>query len=283
MEYTLLDSDEKIERACVLWDNIDRLAVDFECEFNLHVYGEHLCIIQIYDGDSFYIIDARSKDVTPNGLERFFSLRARKIWFDCQSDHALVYKNYNLKITNILDLRVLAQALGFQGNLVSLEKEYLGVDININKKKNQQANWLKRPISEENLEYALLDVAYLFRLEDVLMGIIEEKKLTSSVMNRMKHTTIPKEPEPGWKHVGSWRHYNDRQKELVKNIFIARDSIAKRFNVPAARVMDKHMIIDLVMNIPKNDDEIANRLKDENPRFIKFLIPAVQKVFSKAS
>ena len=275
MEYTLLDSDDKIEKQCLLWNNLERLAVDFEGEFNLHVYGEHLCLIQIYDQEKFYIIDVRSKGVTPKGLELFFSSKVRKLWFDCQSDQALVYKNYGLKIENIYDLRVLALSLGFQGNLISLEKEYLGVEIKINKKKNQQANWLKRPIEEENLEYALLDVAYLIELEEVLKKEIEAKKLVKTVEKQMNHATAIKEIEPGWKRVGSWRHYNEKQKLIVKNVFIARDRIAKRFNVPPARVMSKQSIVAFVNNPPKTDEDIRRRLSKENPRFVNVLIPAV--------
>ena len=38
-------------------NNITSIAVDFEGEFNLHIYGEHLCLVQIFDGKDFYLID----------------------------------------------------------------------------------------------------------------------------------------------------------------------------------------------------------------------------------
>ena len=49
-------------------------------------------------------------------------------------------------------MRVPAKILGYNGNLLGLEKEYLGIEVNINKKKNQQANWLKRPIDVDLME-----------------------------------------------------------------------------------------------------------------------------------
>lgn len=278
----MLDSDEKIENQCILWEKKDCLAVDFECEFNLHVYGEHLCLIQVFDGDKFFIIDPRSKDVSVKGLETFFSLDTKKLWFDCQSDSALVYKNYGLKINNIIDLRVYAKALGFQGNLLSLEKEFLGLNILVNKKKNQQANWMKRPIDTENLEYALLDVASLMDLEVVLKAKCKERKLDKNVDSAMKKATSVKEPEPGWKRIGSWRHYNDEQKLIVKHIYISRDKIAKRFNVPASRVLEKQKIIDLAINPPKRDSDIDKRLASVNSRFKSFIVPAVKDALIKA-
>ncbi len=281
MEYTLLDSDEKIEKQISKWADVEELAVDFECEFNLHVYGEHLCLIQIFDKSSFYIIDAVNDKVTEKGLSLFFSLKARKVWFDCQSDQALVYKKYGLKIENIYDIRVLAKALGFQGNLLSLEKEYLGIDIKINKKKNQQANWMKRPLDNESLEYALLDVAYLIDLEKVLLKEVMSKNLVKNVERSMKRATDVKEPEPGWTRIGPWRRYNEKQRRLVKDIYIARDKIAKRFNVPASRVLDKQTMTDLVLNPPSSYEKIKVRLSGQNPRFISFLVPSIAQVMAE--
>ena len=281
-KYILLDSDDKIERQCNIWDNYTKLSVDFEGEFNLHVYGEHLCLVQIYDGKAFYIIDPRSKDVTKTGLERFFSLSAEKLWFDCQSDSALVYKKYGLKIKNIKDLRVYAKTLGFQGNLISLEKEFLGIDVKINKKKNQQANWLRRPIEPENLEYALLDVAYLMELEPVLEEEIDRRKLRKNAEKAMKSATTVKEPEPGWKRIGPWRLYDSYQKILIKHLYISRDAIGKRFNVPASRVLDKESMTRIVMTKNISESDIEMILSKANPRFKSFLSPLVHDSMKKA-
>ena len=282
MEYVLLDSDDKIERQCALWSDINLLSVDFEGEFNLHVYGEHLCLIQIYDGKQFYIIDPRSKEVSKSGLERFFSLDAYKLWFDCQSDSALVYKNYGLKIKNIIDLRVYAKALGFQGNLLALEKEYLGIEVKINKKKNQQANWMKRPLDDENISYALLDVAYLMDLKPVLEKSVEDKKLNKQCQKAMRNATEVKTPEPGWKRVGPWRLYSDSQKVLIKYLFLARDSIARRFNVPASRVLEKERLVDLVMH-HQDGRGVEHVLDNANPRFRSFLILSIPEAYKRAS
>ena len=61
MTYTLLDSDEKIFKFLDSISSLDEIAVDFEGEFNLHIYGEHLCLIQIFDKSNYYIIDPRCK------------------------------------------------------------------------------------------------------------------------------------------------------------------------------------------------------------------------------
>ena len=277
MIYTTLDSDEKIINQCIRWQDTPSLAVDFEGEYNLHIYGEHLCLIQIYDNEGFYIIDPRSRLVTKKGLETFFSLPTEKIWFDIQGDAALIYKVYGLRINNVYDVRVPAKILGYNGNLLGLQKEYLGVEVNINKKKNQQANWLKRPIDVDLMEYALLDVKYLHQLKDVLSSIVAKEGLTKSVDEAMKRAMVVKEPTPGWKNICRWRDLKKWERVYVRNIYIARDKIARSFNVPASRVMNKHHVVSLALNPPETKEELHKRISNEPQRFQRLLEENIQK------
>ena len=68
MKYVSLDSDEKILSFISSLNPSSPIAVDLEGEFNLHIYGEHLCLIQIFDGKDFYIIDPRSKAVSEKAV-----------------------------------------------------------------------------------------------------------------------------------------------------------------------------------------------------------------------
>ncbi len=282
MDYSYIDNDELLLAAAGRFGKLERIAVDFEGEFNLHIYGEHLCLIQVYDGESFYLIDPRSEKVTEKGLSAFFSSPVRKIWFDCQSDAALVSKVYGKKIENIFDIRVLAQTLGYQGNLKGLEETYLGLESGISKKKNQQANWLKRPLPEEQIEYALEDVAHLMELEDILVQLVREKGLEKQAAAAMKKATAVKKPSPPWTRIGAWKRLNPAERIYVKCIFLARDSIARRFNVPAARVMDKHSILALSQDVPRSEEALRKRLSGEPERFIGLLLPSVWKAIGKA-
>ncbi len=277
--YTLLDTDEKIIEAVAKWNGAP-LGVDFEGESNLHVYGEHLALIQIYDNSSFYLIDVRSPSVTPKGLEVFFSSPSEKIWFDIQGDASLVYKKYKLKINNVFDVRVPAMLLGYKGNLLSLEETFLGVKSEVDKKKNQQANWLLRPIESTLIEYALGDVRYLFDLKEAIMSQIEKEHLLDAVEKGEKRVREVKEPKPGWRNIGDWKKMRKEEKERLKALFIVRDNLARRFNVPSSRVMDKHTLLSLALNPPKDKDQLRERIKSEPERFRHLLEEGMWKVLS---
>ena len=269
--YKYITTDEEIRMLIPLLNGKGRIAVDFEGEFNLHIYGEHLCLVQIFDGDSFYIIDPRSDKVTAEGLGLLFQSEAEKIFFASQSDAALIHKCYGMTIRNIYDIRIPALLLGYTGNLLGLEELYLGISSSGGKKRKQTSNWLVRPLSEEQIEYALSDVEHLIELKDILEREIEAKGLQKECSSMMRKASIIKPPVQPWKKVGDWRRMAKEERVYLRYLFIARDSIAERFNVPAVRVMDKHMLLTLSSNPPESSGDLSRILAGAPPRFRKML------------
>ena len=282
-KYEYITSDAGIAELIPVLEARDRIAVDFEGEFNLHIYGEHLCLVQIFDGEDYHIIDPRSSGVSPKGLGMFFQSSVQKIFFDAQSDASLVHKRYGMTIRNIYDIRIPAMLLGYTGNLLGLEELYLGIDNTGGKKKKQTSNWLVRPLGDEQIEYALSDVEHLMELKDILEREIQEKGLEKECEGRMKRALAVKMPVQPWKKVGDWRRMSKAEKVYVRYIFLARDSIAERFNVPAVRVMDKHMILKLASAPPRSQDELSKVLGDAPPRFRKLLQASLWTALSRAA
>ncbi|MCF0237481.1 MAG: hypothetical protein HUK24_02685, partial [Sphaerochaetaceae bacterium] len=227
-------------------------AMDFEEESNLHIYGEHLCIVQLYDKEHYYILDALSLNKTQEGkkaLEDFFLSPMEKIMFACQSDASLVRKTMGIQINNILDVRVYAIALEFMGNLTGLIERNLGIQTEDPKlkKKYQTANWLIRPICEEQIAYALSDVQYLFDLKDSLEKEIKEKLSTGkqkAVYFEMKHCALQKNKErPGWEKICNYKLLSKEEKIFIKHFFLARDTLARKANTPAVNILSKQTIV----------------------------------------
>jgi Ribonuclease D len=283
MNYQLIASDEDLIRESERFETKPFISVDFEGEFNLHVYGEHLCLIQVFDGDNYFVIDPRSGAVTAKGLERFFSSAVEKLWFDCQSDLSLVRKNYGLEIANIYDIRVLAMLTGRMGNLTSLIEEFLHVETKEggSKKKNQQANWMLRPIREELIGYALGDVEYLHLLKPLLLEEVEKAGKSKDISFFMKKAVEKREAKPGWTKLGNWKKMSRSQKLYMKEFYIARDAVARRFNLPAHHVLDKHRMVEAALSTPKTSDEAFRLFGPVSKRFEKPLHDSFEIAFSR--
>ena len=256
LEYTLISTASDLNALVSRWaeQGVTGVAMDFEEESNLHVYGEHLCTIQLFDGACYYILDALALAKTPEGLtsmKAFLEGPMEKIMFACQSDASLARKALDIQLNNIFDVRVIALALGFVGNLNGLIERNLGLSVENPslKKKYQTANWMRRPIPAEQVEYALGDVQYLFDLKASLLAEMETKLTASEkkkVSYEMKTCAEQKNPErPGWEKICNFRMLNAREKIYIKHFFLARDSLARKANVPAARILDKRLIVEM--------------------------------------
>jgi ribonuclease D len=279
--YTLIDNDDKFREIIKYWKEnaLLSIAIDFEGEFNLHIYGEHLCLIQLFDTKEYYLADPFQ--LTPEILKEFFEdTEIEKIMFSCDSDSALVKKQYDIQLKNIYDVRIPAMELGFMGNYTALVKRNLKVVIETtgSKKKNQMTNWLKRPLKEDQIQYALLDVAYLHALKESLIKECEEEGLSKAVDAKMKRAGIRKAPEkPGWCKLGNYKRMSKQEKVYLKNFFIARDIVARKQNLPAHRILDKHKLVSMAKDVPETDQELKYLIHNHNFRIERQLYPLMVK------
>lgn len=232
---------------------VKTIAMDFEEESNLHVYGEHLCLVQVFDGTSYYMIDAWKIQNYPDGTEAlklFLESPVEKIMFDCTSDAAIVRKSLKIQLKNVFDIRVIAQTLGFMGNLTSLIERNLHIQSEnpLLKKKYQRANWMKRPLSEEQIMYALDDVKYLF---DLKLSLQEELKaqpmpIQKKVQVAMRKCAEPKhQNKPGWEKICNYKKLSRSEKIYLRNFFVARDNLAKKANCPPTNVVEKQILVSM--------------------------------------
>ncbi|MCH3918647.1 MAG: 3'-5' exonuclease [Spirochaetia bacterium] len=280
LSYTIIETDNEIQQLITGWknDGLTSIAMDFEGEFNLHVYGEHLCLVQLYDTRSFYLIDPLK--VSKAGLALLFEDgELEKIMFDCASDASLVRKEFGLQIRNVWDVRIPALALGFQGNYTSLVERNLGITIQTSgsKKKNQMTNWLKRPLGNEQIQYALLDVAYLHDLKSSLENECQAEGKTKEILAQMKMAGKEKnKPKPGWMKICNWKKLQPEEKVYLKYFFIARDTLARQWNVPPAKILDKRKLVQLCKAVPTSETEMSAVLSTA-PKLLPLMMVAKQR------
>ena len=94
-------------------NNIGTIAIDFESENNLHEYGSRICLIQIYDGKNYCIIDPFkiSKEQLKSFLE---DKKIVKLGYGSESDMSLLFKQYQIRIKALYDLKIMVDLLGIE-------------------------------------------------------------------------------------------------------------------------------------------------------------------------
>ncbi len=285
IDYTLVESDSALLSLIQRWRStqVNSIAMDFEGEYNLHIYGEHLCLIQINDGTHYYLIDPFL--VSEKGIRELLeSQDIEKIMFDCASDAALVRKQYGITLTKVFDLRVAAQLLDFNGNLTKLMERYLEIPSTTGKKGNQTANWLTRPLKPKLISYALSDVEHLFSLKHVLEEELEKQHLTQRNRELQSSAALPKGPDrPGWEKLPGYRYLSSEQKVYLRWFFEARDMLAKKLNKPAFQILDKRILVSLAKSPLKSENELGKMVSHRNENIERDLIALIMVARDGAS
>jgi ribonuclease D len=223
------------------------IALDLEGEFNLHCYGEHLCLVQIFDGIQDVIIDPVAHPGLTMMNELFTKRNLLKIMYDASSDAALIQHLYGVRITSILDLRPAVSLLEYSGQSLSfvLEEEFSIVPVN--KKKFQQHNWMRRPIPADALEYAMNDVRMLFELKERLFDKLIEKKLLDQYILQnlyVQNGQLKNMQKDKFKKAKGYNRLNSEQKKLFSNSFNVRDKVAKAANMPPNSVLPNKTLLE---------------------------------------
>jgi ribonuclease D len=143
------------------------IALDTESN-SFHHYPEQLCLIQIATRHKVHIIDTISlKELAPL-KEVLVDDSIKKVVHGADYDIRSLDRHYGLRICNLYDTNIAARFAGItQFGLAALIKDLLGVTIH-KSKRLQRADWGRRPLSAEALDYAITDVRHLLALRETL-------------------------------------------------------------------------------------------------------------------
>ncbi|MCK4957523.1 MAG: hypothetical protein KAS49_07785 [Candidatus Cloacimonetes bacterium] len=255
-------------------EDIKVIALDVEAEYNLHSYGEKLCLIQIYDGKIPVIIDALQ--VSANLMKELFETRTiMKIMFDSSSDQRLLFKQYQIRINAIIDLKPAVDILDYERkNLGALFTDKLNLEP-IDKKAFQMYNWQTRPIDAEAINYSIMDVLYLFQLKEIMFSDLENVKKMEEF--RDKNFALQSKPpnisdKPAIFRKLLFTSLTKEQQKRFTKIYWIRDKYAQLLDFPPFHLFSNGKIrkmtikpnkIETLKTRENVDIEIMNKLREE--------------------
>jgi len=224
---------------------INKIAVDLEGDQGQINYRYSISIIQCFDGNEPVIIDVL-KTGSCESLKEFLTCDdIVKIMFSSENDIYMTQNVLGCTIQPLRDIAVAQKLLGMKINIA----EYIGVNKE-EKHSFQRANWLKRPINNDLLNYAVNDVLSLIQIESDLESALKEKKLLtkyeqlnagiSSKNFRTNQFLVYKDKFPGY------RKLSPEKKELSRLLWIFREMLGEHYNCPVSYLLTKKSMADIV-------------------------------------
>ena len=232
------------------------VAVDTESN-SLHAYREQVCLIQFSTSETDYLVDPLTlDDITILG-EIFASSKIEKIFHAAEYDLICLKRDFDFHVTNIFDTRWAVRVLGYnRDGLDGLLSERFDIQVN---KKYQKADWGKRPLSDEQVNYARLDTHYLLPLKDMLQAELEEKgllQLACEDFERACEVEIPAAKPVLWERMANNHGFTRRELTILKEVYECRERIAEELDRPPFKVMGDKQLFDIARMPPQHPDEL---------------------------
>lgn len=283
----LIQDSIQLNEICLQIKDHDFLVIDTEF-IRTNTYYPILCLIQIATTDTLFAVDMLS-DMDFTALEKILkNSNICKIIHSPRQDLEGIYYRFGFIIENIFDTQLASQFLGL-GEQISYEalvKHYLVKQID---KKWQHSNWLQRPLIDDQLNYALLDVSLL---KEIYPKIIEDLKRRNRLQwaldeNESRYGTIKNFetcPEEQLKKFSP--HFREiKQFAAALALIVLRENKAKSSNLNRNRVLEDEDIVSIVRSMHVNDrlckklgmtSEINNifeaKISDTHEQIIKRII-----------
>lgn len=170
--YQWIETDSQLASIC--HNACQKTVIALDTEFiRVRSYHAKLGLIQLYDGETAALIDPTTiQDFSP-----FIALLANpnvlKVLHACNEDLE-VFKHYFQQMpTPMLDTQIMAgfAGLGISCGFAKLVEHYLGITLD---KGASRTDWLARPLSETQLQYAISDVWYLLPVYQKLLADLSQ-------------------------------------------------------------------------------------------------------------
>lgn len=264
VEYEYIETEHQLKKVAKILQEAHSIAVDLECENNLHHYGMYISLIQLSTRKAHFIVDVlKLKDIEAL-LPVFEDSDIQKIFHDISFDVRILRHQFLCYPKNIFDTELAARFLGKPNiGLGPLLNEYFGFE---KQKKFQMADWTRRPLTEKMLAYAIQDTAYLIALRDELKKELKEKKVYQWFKEELHHLEYKElnNKHPTFKDVKGYKQLNDEQKNILKRLYALREKFAKHVDMPPHFIINNSKLIDIVKRPPRSGNA-WRRMKGVHP------------------
>jgi len=230
------------------------LAVDTEAA-SFHRFVDRIYLIQLSTRHETAVIDPLTVgEVSALGV--VLSDPAIEVVFhDADYDLRILDRDCGVRARRLFDTRVAAHLLGEPAvGLAALLEKHVGVHLD---KKYQRADWSRRPLPREMLDYAALDTQYLLPLRDRLRadllakGRLEWAEEEFRRLESVRWTPPPANGDAAFRIKGA-RTLSRRALAVLQGLWHWRDGVAAELDRASFRVLSNEALVAVADASPRD-------------------------------
>ncbi|TQF31889.1 ribonuclease D [Bradyrhizobium sp. UNPA324] len=224
-------------------------------------YYPLLCVVQMASAEEAVVIDTLAAGID---LKPFFELMANervlKVFHAARQDIEIIWHQANIIPHPVFDTQVAAMVLGY-GDSIAYDALVEKVTGHRPDKTHRFTDWSRRPLTKEQMHYAVSDVTHLRDVFAALDADLKKRRRSEWVSIEMEVLTSPRtydfHPERAWERLKT-RVRKPKDLAVLMEVAAWREQEAQSRDVPRGRVLRDEAITDIATHAPTSLEKLAH-------------------------
>lgn len=248
----MISDAARLQSLCAAWREMDAIALDTEF-VRTNTYYAKLGLVQIYDGEQARLLDPLQPDLQAPLAAILGDAGLVKVLHSCSEDIQILQSYCGIEIVNVFDTQIAAAMCGFGFSLSyqKLVESICGMQL---PKDATRSDWLQRPLTDTQLDYAALDVIYLLDVYTRLNAQLKRDQrlswLQEDCVELLKQVQTDLVPEQLYLRVKVAWQLNPQELHILRALCSWREQQAMQRDKPRNWIVSDRAFIALAKQQP---------------------------------
>ena len=266
--FTVITDNTALLEICNLAQQQSAVALDTEF-MRVSTYFPKLGLIQLYDSERVSLIDPLAiTDFSPF-VALLSNPKVLKILHSCSEDLLVFLQEFDQLPRPMIDTQIMARFLGLgtSAGLAKLAQQYLNIEID---KGATRTNWIKRPLSDIQLQYAAGDVWYLLPLYHILKKELAKTPWKQAVIDDCElalaktHKLQERDSEKAYLDIPNAWKLNPLELSRLRILAQWRQNVGIERDLALSYIVKSDNLWKVAKNNPRNTSEMLEMGLTEN-------------------
>jgi len=259
LQYESINTADRLRQFCHELEAYS--LIGFDTEFvSEDTYRPLLCLIQVATADRLAIIDPVHVEQTAPFWELLAQPGRTIVAHAAREEVRFCYRFTGEPIAGLFDTQLAAGFIGMEypASLATLVQRLTGTTL---PKGETRTNWGRRPLTEDQLTYALHDVTKLLEMYEKLSRQVDELSRGAWLdedTDASQQKVIDAETRAKWRRVSGSSSLQPRQLEILRQLWLWREHRAKTIDRLPRRVLRDDLIVELAKRGSTNVKKIKS-------------------------
>jgi len=253
VQYDLITTKQGLADFCQRAASAKSIA--FDTEFvSEDTYRPDLCLIQVATEDELVIIDPKKIGDVTSFWELLATPGHETLVHAGREELRFCIEAVQKHPVELFDMQIAAGLVGMEYPASLKTLLYKRLDKSLPKGETR-SDWRRRPLTQRQLEYAILDVAYLLPLRDLFrdqLAKLGRLEWMQEEMTAWQASVVRTDTRDPWRRVSGMNGLSRRSLAIVRELWQWRDSEARSCNRPPRRILRDDLLIEIARRKSSN-------------------------------